>query len=103
VISPFPQGKMKIKVDANFMIMNRFNPPIYLEIKEGATLKDTIEKIQSIIFPIKVLDHRKNPGEDLRRIILNGKSLLPTEIEGIALREGDEVFLEIFLEPLGGG
>jgi sulfur carrier protein ThiS len=94
---------MKIKVDANFLIMNRFNPPITLELNEGSTLKDALARIQSIVFPIKLLDHNKNPGDDLRRIILNGKPLLPAEVEHIPLQDGDEVFVEIFLEPLGGG
>ncbi len=94
---------MKIKIDANFEMMNKFKPPIILEVEEESTLKDLLERIQSIVLPIKILDHRKTPGDDLRRIILNGRTFLPTEIGDIPLQDGDEVFVEIFLEPLGGG
>jgi len=95
---------MKVVVDSNLAIQGLFEPPVELSFNgESHTLKGLLEKVGSMCSSIQLLKDGAI-GDDIRNIIVNGKEYfdLPQGL-ATALKDGDHVHLEIYMEPLGGG
>ncbi len=95
---------MKVTLDSNLSIKNVFEPPTELQFNgDIVTLKDLLEKVNELCRGVELLKEGAL-GDDVRNILLNGKDyfFIP---EGLntALKEGDSVNIEIYMEPLGGG
>lgn len=93
---------MKVIVDANFRIMNRFDPPVTFEFDRRVTLKDLLRVLNNMIPTLRFLEGESS-GDDLRAIKINDSPLPTFSDLDVQLKDGDRVYVEIYMEPLGGG
>lgn len=95
---------MKVVVDANFKVMGRFEPPIVFEFhQEEVTIAELLRRLQQLLPHINFLE-KDLPGDDLRQLKVNQDHMpITLDVLGFPLKDGDEVFVGIYLEPLGGG
>lgn len=97
---------MRIVVDSNIKIVGKFEPPCAVEIDSPRiTLGDLLRRVQEMVPSISVIMKGSGRwGEDLRKIILNGREVyMSDENLNFLLEDGSSVYLEFYLGPLGGG
>jgi len=92
---------MKVTVNANFRIINHFDPPVTFEFDHRVNLKDLLRALNNIIPTLKLLEG-ESWGDDLMAVKIN-EFPLPVFDLNVELRDGDRIYIEIHMEPLGGG
>ncbi|MDR3568985.1 MAG: hypothetical protein P4L43_13230 [Syntrophobacteraceae bacterium] len=97
--------KIRVKINSNLRIANRFEPPVEMELDVGEnSLQDLLKKLSDLYHPLKFIEEDGEMGEDLRYVYLNGESHFSFS-QGLATKvnEGDTVLVTAYMEPLAGG
>lgn len=95
---------MKVKVDSNLRIYNVFEPPVELELQDDNNSFRDLLQILSEKYPFMKFLNSGEMGDDLRHVFLNGESHFSFP-EGLnkRIKEGDNVRVEVYMDPLAGG
>ena len=95
---------MEIEVNANFKLTGIFDPPtrVFLDGK-NITLKKLLERLDAMWDSVHIL-RDGDLSDDIEELCVNGRRhfFLPNRLE-TPLKNKDEVWIELYMAPLGGG
>lgn len=96
---------VKIIVESNLTVRNILEPPLTLRYEgEIVTIKDVLKTLAKKCSSVEFLNKEGKLGEDLKEIFVNGKSFFTlTGGLNVCLKEGDNVRIEVAINPIGGG
>jgi len=94
---------MRIDVDANFKLHGVFEPPCHISLGKKVTLKELLKCLDSKWASVHLMNDNEL-GDDVSEIIINGKHHFSLS-KGLEtpLNEKDNVWIELYMAPLGGG
>ncbi len=94
---------IRVEVNGNFYVKGGFEPPVQVKFKERASLRDLLIFLDRKCGSLEIVEG-DGFGSDVWRISINGKEELPvSDILKKPLRDGDKVYVEVWMDPLGGG
>jgi hypothetical protein len=97
--------RLKVRVDSNLHISRVFEPPLELDLEGGShILQKVLEVLANRCKNIHFLRDDGEVGGDIDTLLLNGRpySSLSQELRTL-LKDRDEIWVEVYMEPLGGG
>lgn len=95
---------MEVFIDANFTLRGIFETPCKMFLPSThVTLKTLLKKIDTLLHSVTIF-REEELGDDISEVWLNGKNFFSLKKRlNTPLRDGDNVKIELYMAPLGGG